>query len=329
MSRRLIAFSVVVPLSFATACSDEASEPNTNPGADTGTERDTGSGTDDAGAGDAATGDSGQSDAGGTEDVGPSETPPDPVAYSGGACPEFSAGANTFTSYDLERSVSVYLPDDPAGAGLVFLWHGAGDSAGNFARALGAQTIADEYDVIAVVPSASGALPFEWAIMPDNDRDIDATLFDDVVSCLDAQYDIDNTRIYTTGFSAGALWSTWLTLHRSEYLAASTTFSGGTDRTIIGYETPARQIPVLAIHGGPSDVFAVIIHFDEMTQAMTDALVADGHPVIECDHDSGHTIPFDPYEWAFPFLFSQVYGVPSLPSEPLDAPWPDWCDRLQ
>ena len=34
-------------------------------------------------------------------------------------------------------------------------------------------------------------------------------------------------RIYTTGFSAGGLWSTWLVMHRSHRIAAAAVFSGG------------------------------------------------------------------------------------------------------
>jgi poly(3-hydroxybutyrate) depolymerase len=203
------------------------------------------------------------------------------------------------------------------------LWHGAGDNASNFASAFGAQSLADEYNVIAVVPTSTG-LAFEWPILADEDTDIDATLFDDLIACADAQFDINNNRVYTTGFSAGALWSTWLLMNRAEYLAAVATFSGGTDPSTILYRTPAEDIPVLAIHGGPSDTFA-IINFMDMTLSMVEQLTEDGHPIILCDHGRGHTIPFDPYTWAFPFLFAQSWGQPDLPA-PLSAPWPSYCE---
>lgn len=287
--------------------------------------------TADTGSGDSNTTDTGDADGtnavtDATPDVAP-DVPlgpmaPAPKAYSGGQCPTFTDGTNTINAGGRDRTVRVFLPPNPEGAGFITLWHGAGDSASNFSRAFDAQGVADEYNVIVFVPTSTG-LAFEWPILAGEDTDIDAVLFDDLLACADAQFDINNNRAYTTGFSAGGLWSTWLLMNRAEYLAAVITFSGGTDASVVLYETPAEPIPVLAIHGGASDTFA-IINFGEMTEAMVESLTEDGHPIILCDHGRGHTIPFSPYDWAFPWLFAQSWGEPDMPA-PLPSSWPAFC----
>jgi predicted esterase len=309
-------FAALCVLPFA-ACSSDSSGDDTNTGDEDTAVADAGdtSGSD-AGADTAA-------DA--APDVPAGPTAPAPKAYSGGECPTFTEGTNTFTSDGRERDVRVFLPPSPEGAGFVTLWHGAGDSASNFSNAFDAQGVADEYNVVVFVPSSTG-LAFEWPILAGEDTDIDAVLFDDLVACADEQFDINNNRVYTTGFSAGALWSTWLLMNRAEYLAAVITFSGGTDASVVLYSTPAEDVPVLAIHGGPSDTFA-IINFSDMTEAMVESLTEDGHPIIMCDHGRGHTIPFNPYDWAFPWLFAQSWGEPDMPA-PLPSSWPAFCEII-
>ena len=49
-----------------------------------------------------------------------------------------------------------------------------------------------------------GAMFETWSFFGDPAADL--TLFDDILACLDQQYDIDNKRVYTSGFSAGGLW---------------------------------------------------------------------------------------------------------------------------
>jgi len=311
------------------ACGDDATSDDGGATADTGATE-----TDAGGESDAAAIDTGD-DA--TEDAGPTVTAPDPQPYSEGECPTLTDGTNDIRSAGMDRQVVVYLPAEPEGAGLAFLWHGLGDSTSNFARAFGAQTMADTYDVIVVLPRITGNYAFGWPFLSSDDATPDLTLFDDVVACADATWDIDNTRVFTTGFSAGALMSTRLLLDRSEYLASVVTFSGGTgvplredlDPIITGYKTPASTIPVLAIHGGETDSVTAVAAFMEMTLDMNDHLREDGHLVIECDHGRGHTVPFDPYAWALPFLFSHVIGVESpYVGDPLDSPWPSYCEML-
>lgn len=326
--------------SLAAACgSDDDGSSNVDNDRDSGRDTLADVGISDAGGGGADAGggsDSGtMDDAGGGSDAGgggtdtggnPLPEPSAPRAYSGGACPPLGSGTVTINSGGTDRSVDIYLPENTTNAGLVFLWHGTGDTPSNFGRAIGASSITDIYDVIAVVPAATGASLFEWAVGPGDDPAPDTALFDDLIACLDEQYDIDNRRVYSTGFSAGALWTSYLLMNRADYLASVITFSGGTGGlTNVAYNTPAYPTPTLAVHGGSGDTFA-IVNFMDLTLEMIAGLRNDGHFVVSCDHGGGHTIPFDPFTFAFPFMFDHVYGDGSSPFEAgLGAEWPAYC----
>ena len=89
------------------------------------------------------------------EDDGPQEAaPPAPMAYSGGACPSFVMGNQTFVAGGETRDVTVTLPQDPAGAGVLFLWHGFGDTGPNFSLMVGAAGIGQSQHLITVSPAA-------------------------------------------------------------------------------------------------------------------------------------------------------------------------------
>jgi poly(3-hydroxybutyrate) depolymerase len=250
---------------------------------------------------------------------------PQPRAVTG-TCPEFTAGTNAIDPNGQSRQVDVYLPDEPAGAPVLFIWHGLGDSAPRMGRAFGAQRIADGLDAIVVVPHSSGRfVQSEWSFI-GGDAEVDGAVFDETLSCLYAQFGIDMDRVYSTGFSAGALWSTWLLMNRSEYLAAVTLFSGGAGG-VNPYRTPAHDTPVLAFFGGPTDVYGGgVINFAEMTNELVGNLVSDGHFVVLCDHDEGHSIPLDPMAYAMPFLLDHRFSVVTSPyADGLGNRWADYC----
>jgi len=261
--------------------------------------------------------------------------PAQPKKYSGGTCPTLVSGKNTMKMGGLVRSFELYLPPNPApGAAVVFVWHGNGDTPKNIAQFFGADSVTKENNLIMVSPyNCCGENHTEccdmtttWNFGKYSQNDKDLALFDDILSCLDQQGDIDNTRVYTAGFSAGALWSTYLVLHRAEYIAAAAIFSGGTGM-VIPYEKPAYPLPALLAWGGPNDTYMNMIKFEEMMKEFSGKLQADGHFVIECNHGLGHNVPYGATTWLFKFLLVHSWkdGSSPLAQTGLGSDFPDYC----
>ena len=93
----------------------------------------------DATSGSDAEAEAGPGDSSAAQDVPPQ--PPQPKPYDG-TCPELQAGTNTFAAYGFDRTVQVFLPPEPAGAPLLYLWHGLGGNAKEIAAGLGAKKAA-------------------------------------------------------------------------------------------------------------------------------------------------------------------------------------------
>ncbi len=262
-----------------------------------------------------------------------SAQPPATKPYALGKCPKFVAGANKITAGGAERSFRLFLPADPKGAPLVFLWHGLGDSAANFSGVLGAAGIASTRGAVIVAPDAVAPTPTAMAVwqfpsmLAQKPPAFDLLLFDSLLTCIDEQYDIDNARISIAGFSAGAIWSSYLLLHRGEWLAAAVILSGGIDPAMLfPYIKPKRPVPVLGAHGGASDVYMSLLKFNIMMKTLIETVVKDGHLAILCDHGQGHTVT-GPLAWgAWDFALSHSWGQPSVwNADRVKSKLPDYC----
>ncbi|MFT7622388.1 MAG: hypothetical protein ACI9WU_001561, partial [Myxococcota bacterium] len=144
--------------------------------------------------------------------VGPQPTAP--PAYSEGQCPALQSGVNTFNSGGHARNVQVYFPSEPVESpAVLYVWHALGANASLFANLFQAQKTANDRGAIVVVPESCCNVQAEW------DPVADSALFDDMLRCLLDDHDADAHRVYTTGFSAGGLWSTWLMMNRAHMLA--------------------------------------------------------------------------------------------------------------
>ncbi|MCB9683204.1 MAG: hypothetical protein H6733_17190 [Alphaproteobacteria bacterium] len=254
---------------------------------------------------------------------------PAPVVAYDGTCPAMDGNVEDFTAGSRNgHSFRIHLPKKTDGAGVLFLWHGNGDTAQNFDRYMDGEGLARQLKVITVIPETLGnSFGVDWTV-PPNETSRDADLFDAILSCLDAQYDLDLRRVYTAGFSAGALWSSWLVMNRADHLAAAVIFSGGSDGLggVNPYDTPAWHIPVLMTEGGPSD--QVFVNFQQMTNTMATKLRADGSTAIVCSHRQGHTPPTGYDDWAWDFLDANVFGQEPSPYADGEDPsgnLPDSC----
>ncbi len=292
-----------------------------------------GTGADAASADDATTADTATADVA-AADVDQGPQPAAPKAYTG-TCPDLTAGGKvTIKSGGQTRTAYVSLPDGgPAdNMSLLFLFHGLGDSGSNFSAAFGASDIAKANNAAVITPDdccvknlSCCAMANGWAFL-DATGGVDSQLFDDLVSCSTQQMNIDTKRVYVAGFSAGALWTTWLLLNRSEYLAAVAPFSGGVG--LIDYITPFWKIPVLGSYGGDTDIFAGYVNFHDYMLALFADLRKDGDFVISCNHGLGHTVPPEGPAYATDFLFRNTFGKTANPygvGAALPSVFPSYC----
>lgn len=121
----------------------------------------------------------------------------------------------TWTVAGVERQALVFAPARTAGgtAPLVFVFHGAGDTARNFAgvgfQQAWPEAVVVYMDGLGRGPGQGGA--FQTADATAGNRDL--AFFDAALVDLRRRFRVDDTRIYATGFSNGAkfvylLWAT-------------------------------------------------------------------------------------------------------------------------
>lgn len=251
----------------------------------------------------------GGDEGGGAEDTGPGELTVLGPEYSLGDCEALVDGKNTFATGETTYEVKVVLPEDPIGAPVLFAWHWLGGSANQIVRYLELQDLADDEGVIVIAPDSDGSA-YEWHFTEGPEGNPDLLLFEDLLSCAWQQWDVDLDRIYATGMSAGGLWSSYLTVHESEWLAATAPLSGGSDAW--SYQTPERPLPVLLTWGGESDTYGSY-SFHDASLYLSEALREDGSFVVECQHSGGHTLPPWGFAYAWDFLEAHPKDVGTSP----------------
>lgn len=249
------------------------------------------------------------------------------AALSDGDCPSLRrGGTKTISSAGRERSFELILPEPvEPGMPLLFVWHGLGDSAGSMAGWMQLQRFADDEGVVVVLPDSADRNGNTWNFAAGGGDDL--VLYDDLRTCVAEKLEVDLGRVYTTGFSFGGLWSSFLTMERADTLAAALTMSGGTSDLFLPYRTPAQPLPVLVMWGGPEDVYGeppAQVQFEVTSLDFSERLRADGHLVAHCDHGEGHTVPLEIHTILGTWLGGQVYGEPPAHADDL-GPMPSWC----
>ena len=123
----------------------------------------------------------------------------------------------------VERQAIVYPPSDKAAGGkapLVLAFHGHGDDAGNF-QGVGIHKRWAQAIVVYVegLPSPrDGAAG--WQVEKGQDGDRDLKMVDQLLAGLREQYRVDDTRVFSTGFSNGANFTYLLWAERPKVFAA-------------------------------------------------------------------------------------------------------------
>ena len=154
----------------------------------------------------------------------------------------------------VQRTALVFVPASTNGAAghpVVFAFHGHGGDAQGAELQMHLQDLWPQ--AVVVYPQGldspspldpSGTQP-GWQFTTGDSNDRDLKLFDAMVTTLEQRYRVDPRRIYTTGFSNGAIFSYLLWADRAKTIAAVGEVAGSLGRT----ETLATPRALLAVAG--------------------------------------------------------------------------------
>jgi predicted esterase len=289
-----------------------------------------GTGASDGGAGagpDEPGGDGGRGGEGGEPPEGGGVPPegPDPIPAPPVVCGPIVNGLSTVTVDGTLRAFTVQMPADTSHMAVLFLWHGYLQIPDQFASTIVYDVPLGQWvrfdpnafpmPLMIVTPWDLKIIPpwgLDWEIVSGS---VDVRFFDAMMECMRRQFSIDESRIYSFGFSAGAVFSNLLSAIYPNRFAATISESGAwfNDQAqwadvlipIVQWQWPAFDAAdggnVLLTHGGPND-FATVISLESAAQKAVPFLFNHGRAVTECAHTFGHTLDPDLtqsmyYEW--------------------------------
>lgn len=124
----------------------------------------------------------------------------------------------TLTHNDLERQFQVYFPresDEPSG--LIIMLHGANQSGGSFRGTFPVAEGARDFNFITVYPNSIGT---HWNVLtrPGNTAD-DLDFIRTLIETMREQHNIDDNRIFITGYSNGGMMAISAGCELSDILA--------------------------------------------------------------------------------------------------------------
>lgn len=320
-------------------------ETDTPGAAGSGNEEDDGEG------GDADAGADSADDGGGKGDADIEPEPPT-IAF---ACPggTIEDGSNTLSIGGKNREFFADFPSDTSGPmGVVFAWHGFGDSWTNF-RKIGLNPDADpNLPVIVLTPEDTKMNPPQglgWDIRAGKpgESNIDIAFFEAMLGCLNEQQTIDSSRIYSLGFSAGSVFTALLHSRYPDLFAATVHQSGAwmnnpeeTALVTLPFGmtidwswpdlNPADRGNVLMTHGGDTDKVGAlgfnVFNLEDSAQAALPFLKAGNRTVIDCAHDKGHVLhPELSASMLVRYLTAHRAGAPSPFADGKLEGYPDSC----
>jgi predicted esterase len=228
-------------------------------------------------------------------------------------CPEGSivSGTNTLMVNGMARTLVADFPTDTnARMGILFSWHGYNQPEGEHRTSTNLNPNGNPaLPVVVITPDdVDFELPIglDWQLDEGTvEKNVDLQFFEAMVGCLNAQYDIDPTRIYSLGYSAGSVMtslihSVYPRIVRVVVCISGMWFSDPAQGTLISLGGGSLLMPtwpalhpedtgtVLLTHGGATDIAAGIINLEAMAQAAFPFLKAANRVVIDCPHNSGH-----------------------------------------
>jgi polyhydroxybutyrate depolymerase len=223
------------------------------------------------------------------------------VLYGGAA----SAEVITWTVDGVTREAIVFVPKaSPAGGKnpVVLSFHGRGDNAQNFQHTF--LHLASPYAIVVYfqgLATRDGLAGWQVERGENNDRDL--KLVDVALASLRKKYNVDDDRIYATGFSNGAMFTYLLWAERPEVFAAYAPVAGRLRPSV----QPKQPRPLFHVAGRADPQ----VTFVDQQAAMTIAIGVNGvgdkttrcgdgctlygagtpAPVMTLIHPGGHVYP--------------------------------------
>jgi polyhydroxybutyrate depolymerase len=219
----------------------------------------------------------------------------------------------------LARRAIVFAPERPSSpAPLLFVFHGAGDTADNFTgvgfHSAWPDAIVVYMDGLGRRPGQGGA--FQTADTTSRNRDLQ--FFDAALADLRTKFRVDDARIYATGFSNGAKFAYLLWATRPATFAAFAPVAG---MLADGLTLPVPK-PVIHIGGRQDHQNDIKLQLEsiELARRTDGALAAgrtcgdncttyagkDGVTVMTVLHPAGHIYPSDATTRIVSFLKAQT-----------------------
>ena len=176
------------------------------------------------------------------------------------AIPFFASAQQTTVTLEFDgqtREYIRYVPpiyDGSTPVPVVFAFHGLGDTMQNFYN-VGFKNVADTANFIYIVPQAlvdslTGGTAWNsgagFLIYPNADVD-DVGFVQDILDTLNATYNIDSDRIYSTGFSMGGFFTNRLACEMTDVFAATASVAGTIGSGITC--EPSEKLRVCHFHG--------------------------------------------------------------------------------
>lgn len=185
-----------------------------------------------------------------TDTTAPERIEPVPSAGCGGTGPT-AAVTEERRTLDVDGVERWYLlttpPPGPAGEvepmPLLLDFHGLAEGAEIHSLMSGFGAIAQREGFVLAQPNGTGS-PVRWEATPAANPDL--TFTDELIDALGRDLCLDLTRVYATGLSMGAMFTSALACARADRIAAIAPVAGVLYQD--GCE-PDRPMPVLAIHG--------------------------------------------------------------------------------
>jgi poly(3-hydroxybutyrate) depolymerase len=210
---------------------------------------------------------------------------------------------------------------------LVFYWYGTNGTPAQAEQALGRDAIAaivaqGGLVVAPVHDPAAGVWP--WFLVSGT-QDLDLQVADELLACAVETVGVDQRRIHSVGFSAGAIQTVQMSYRRSGYIASVVTYSGAKGPGIPDQD-PDNKFAAMIFHGGAND--RVVVSFQDGSMQYKADLTAAGRFSLICNHGLGHRIPPAAPTSAWPFLRDHPMGAtPSPYAQTLPPAVPGYCQR--